>query len=452
METVVVATPIRISHQGTAAPPGSEAFKHFITHASPCFAKPPFALIFIHFFPQRSWWTVKNTPRPDLAICYYLWGNLTQARATAEEALWESGQQSGIGPAVCKGTVGIIFFETGDFTYAEQLLHESRVSLEKMDFQIILHYVYGCLAYFYFKQGDGENFTGFAVKTLEMSAAKNFVSFFVSLKKIFLPVLRYGLEQGVEVSFVQKILIRTGEKCPELLSDLALHSDPQVRLRMIPVLERIKNEKAGALFKVLREDADPRVRAAAVEKSKELTGFSPGVEPEPELRIHCLGPLRVYRGAAEIAAGAWRISKARDLLLYLVHRGEMVNLNQIFEDLWPEIPQDKAQAAFYSALYWLRRVLNPENGRRFVQYHGKYCGLLPECYGMDQQCFENLLAGVLVSTGDPEATQDRLEEAVALYRGDYLQDFDYPWALPLREHLKRQFLEARLRLARIWLD
>ncbi len=385
----------------------------------------------------------------DLAKCYYLQGNLTQARAAAEEALRESGRQSGLAPAVCKGTVGIIFLETGDPVYAGQLLHESQVALEQMDFQIILHYVYGCLAYLYFKQGDGESFSGFAQKTLAMSASKNFVNFLVCLYQIFAPTLRYGLEYGVEVAFVQKILLRAGEKYLDLLSELAVHSDPQVRLRIIPVLERMKNDKAGALLKMLREDSDPRVKAAAVEKSKELTVFSPG--GEPELRIHCLGPLRVFCGTAEMPAGAWRIAKARDLLLYLAHKGEMVNIDRIFEDLWPEISLDKAQSTFYSALYWLRRVLNPGNGRRFVQYHGKCCGLSPECYGTDQQRFENLLTGALGSSGEPEIDQARLEEAVALYCGDYLQDFDYPWALPLREHLKRQFLEASIRLARIWL-
>lgn len=387
----------------------------------------------------------------DLALCYFKQGNLAKAKETAEESLEESSRQSGIGPAVCKGTVGIIFLETGDSAYAEQLLNESRVSLEKMDFQIILHYVYGCLAYLHFKQGDWENFANFAVKTLEMGASKSFVSFFINHYPIFLPTLRYGLEHGLEVAFVQKILLRVGEKCLDLLSELAVHPDSQVRLRIIPLLERIRNEKTEALLQILREDSDPRVKASSTEKNRELTAFYPVGELEPAIRILCLGPLRIFCGTAEITAADWRIAKARDLLLYLVHRGEMVNIYRIFEDLWPDLSQAKAQSAFYSTLYWLRRVLNPDDCRRFVQYHGKRCGLTPECYGTDQQRFENLLTGVLGSTGESEAVQTRLEEAVALYRGDYFQDFDYPWAMSLREHLKRQFLEAGIKLAQIQL-
>ncbi len=385
----------------------------------------------------------------DLALCYYKQGNLTKAKETAEESLEESSRQSGIGPTVCKGTVGIIFLETGNSAYAEQLLHESRISLEKMDFQIILHYVYGCLAYLYLKQGDWESFAEFAVKTLEMSASKNFVSFLLNHYPIFLPTLRYGLEHGLEVAFVQKILLRVGEKCLDLLSELAVHPDFQVRLRIIPLLERIRNEKTEALLLILRDDPNPRVKASAVENNPELTPFYSAGELEPAIRILCLGPLRILCGTAEITAADWRIAKARDLLLYLAHRGEMVNIYRIFEDLWPDLSGAKAQSVLYSALYWLRRVLKPDDGHRFVQYHGKRCGLTPECYVTDQQRFESLLEGVLGSTGDSEVIQTRLEEAVALYRGDYLQDFDYPWALPLREHLKRQFVEASVKLAQI---
>ena len=386
-----------------------------------------------------------------LAQCYYLKGNLAKAKSAAEEALQESGRQSGLSPAVCKGIVGFIFLETGDSGYAEQLLHQSMVALEQMGFLITLHYVYGCLAYFYFKRGDSENFAGFAQKTLELSASKNFVCYLVSLYQIFSPTLRYGLEKGVEVTFVQKILIRVGDKCLDLLRDLAAHPDSQTRLRIIPILERMENEKVGALLNILRKDTELRVKVSAADKNQELVPFYHKEEPETEIRILSLGPLRIFYGTAEIDASAWRVAKARDLLLYLAHKGEMVYIDRLLEDLWPDLTRDKAQTAFYSALYWLRRVLNPERASKFVQYYDKRCGMMPESLNMDFQRFEALLAGVLGSTGEPEANQSRLEEAVALYRGDYLQDFDYPWALPFREHLKRQYVEASVKLAQIWL-
>ncbi len=45
-----------------------------------------------------------------------------------------------------------------------------------------------------------------------------------------------------------------------------------------------------------------------------------------------------------------------------------------------------------------------------------------------------------------------MERAIALYAGDYLQELDYVWLLPNREYLKNLYFEARLGLARYYLE
>ena len=45
-----------------------------------------------------------------------------------------------------------------------------------------------------------------------------------------------------------------------------------------------------------------------------------------------------------------------------------------------------------------------------------------------------------------------LEEATALYRGDYLEELDYTWVIPEQEYLKQMYNKAGDRLSLYYLN
>ena len=169
------------------------------------------------------------------------------------------------------------------------------------------------------------------------------------------------------------------------------------------------------------------------------------------LRLYSLGRLRIFWGETEITNENWRSTKARDLLLYLSYQEEPVSLDRILEDLWPEISPVKGRDIFYTTLHRLRQIVNREPGTEMIQYKGKRCQLLPGKYITDRCQFIRLASAGLNAEQNTCETKVRLEEAAALYHGDYFADLDYPWLIPEREHLKRLYLEIKLRLGRFYI-
>jgi two-component SAPR family response regulator len=171
---------------------------------------------------------------------------------------------------------------------------------------------------------------------------------------------------------------------------------------------------------------------------------------ENTLHIQDLGVLHIFIGKAEITV--WRTSKTRELLLFLAHQREPVTIERVLENLWPEIEHKKAATYFHSTLYRLRQALNTDCGKDIVINTGKRYQLQPGSFSCDHRRFEKLLALSLNSNLHEMEIFGYLEAAVALYRNDYLTDFDFPWVISEQEHLKHLHLEARLQLARHYLQ
>ena len=62
-----------------------------------------------------------------------------------------------------------------------------------------------------------------------------------------------------------------------------------------------------------------------------------------------------------------------------------------------------------------------------------------------------MLAASITKDTLPERVIGQLEEAIRLYRGEYLGDLDYTWVPPLQVRLNQLYLDTRLRLARYYL-
>ncbi len=164
------------------------------------------------------------------------------------------------------------------------------------------------------------------------------------------------------------------------------------------------------------------------------------------LEIKLLGPFQVTLEGE--AVSNFDSDKVRALLAYLaVEADRPVRREKLAGLLWPDFAESSARTNLRQALANLRRALRDQEAnppvllptRQTIQFNQS------SNHTLDIHAFTTLAAG---EQGRAPAVED-LEQAVALYQGEFLQGFSLPdaatfeeWALVTRESLQRQALRA----------
>ena len=183
-------------------------------------------------------------------------------------------------------------------------------------------------------------------------------------------------------------------------------------------------EQASALAVLRAERADVQSRGSAL--SEALADAS---SPPPGLHVFALGSLRaelngdpVRRWGGEKAGSR----QAEAIFAILFDRGDRgASKDEILELVWPDVDLDRADVAFHRTMLGLRSILKPgRRGRRStgpIAFHNDRYRLEPSVVAWsDLGEFDRLLADA--AKGDPAEVVGILEQARALYRGDYLDD------------------------------
>jgi DNA-binding SARP family transcriptional activator len=183
-----------------------------------------------------------------------------------------------------------------------------------------------------------------------------------------------------------------------------------------------------------------------------LRVVAPVTSERPELRFFALGPARAQRAGAWLTAEDWGYARPRELLFYLLCHPPR-SKEQIGLVFWPEATPEQVRRNLGVALHQLRRALGrPE---WIVFEHERYTVNRALGCWFDVDAFETRLAaaGPLQNNGraqETRAIRHALEEAVALYGGDFLEDIvDGEWHLPRREHLRRRYQEGLFGLGQL---
>jgi len=169
------------------------------------------------------------------------------------------------------------------------------------------------------------------------------------------------------------------------------------------------------------------------------------------LTIALLGPYEVKLDGMPVTS--FVSSKVRALLAYLAVEADHPHRRETLAGLlWPDYAERSARTNLRNAISNLRTAIGDREAeppylhitRETVQFNET----------SDQQVDVRTLAEALEVEGADEGTIHRLEEAVALYRGSFLDGFsldDSPayddWAYLVRERMARQVLAALQRLA-----
>jgi len=176
----------------------------------------------------------------------------------------------------------------------------------------------------------------------------------------------------------------------------------------------------------------------------------------PALRIRTFGRFVALRGGVPIPETAWKRRMAKAVLkVLLTAPDEVFTKDQLIELLLPGADPGAAAKNLQARISELRRALEPDllRGRdsAFVWRIGEaYLFSLSGPCRVDCVEFENGLRAVrpAIEGGQWADATDRLEDVLALYRGDFLSEDRYEaWAEPRRSQLRGLFLEGLQSLA-----
>ncbi|HEV7664695.1 MAG TPA: AAA family ATPase, partial [Chloroflexota bacterium] len=172
----------------------------------------------------------------------------------------------------------------------------------------------------------------------------------------------------------------------------------------------------------------------------------------PAVQVYALGGFRVLVRGRLVEDQAWRRKSARQLFKHLLTRpSRRMTRDEMIEQLWPESETEAAATNVRSTLHALRRVLEPADapsptpvGIVFSDRDSVWLRTDVELW-LDADAFDRTLEQAR-QTNDP---QPLLEQAGALYIGDYLPDDLYEdEIIQRREALRRSWTNLQFERAK----
>jgi predicted ATPase/DNA-binding SARP family transcriptional activator len=177
------------------------------------------------------------------------------------------------------------------------------------------------------------------------------------------------------------------------------------------------------------------------------------------LSLALLGPLQTTLAGIPLIAFAY--DKVRALLIYLAAEADRPHRRDALTGLlWPDLPDATARRNLSQALFNLRQVLGDHSATPpYLQIARESIQFNPHSdHWLDVAVFSQLLASCDTHTHRRLETCDsclqRLEQAVALYRGSFIEQFFLSdsvafeeWALLKRAWFQQRALESLARLA-----
>jgi ATP/maltotriose-dependent transcriptional regulator MalT/DNA-binding SARP family transcriptional activator len=293
--------------------------------------------------------------------------------------------------SLCYTSLGILAAERNDLTTARQQLDQAVQVFEAGGFQRDL--ALACLhrAQVAFQAGDGERALIDLSRALALVEQLGFDQFLVVEGQRLSRLLGYAEEQGVRPDVL-----------PGLLARIEAH---RVRVAARP---------------------EPTVRQ----------------EPQQSLTILGLGAPEVRLGGKTIQ---WETSQSRDVLFCLLQHAQGLRKEEMGALFWPDHPPRRLDGIFRSTLYRLRRAAF----REIVLFEDGLYRFNWQCdRWFDVEAFEKLLDQAEATNALGQASEF-LEEALSLYRGEYLQGVYADWCSIERERLRERYLTALEALARM---
>ncbi|MCA1591340.1 MAG: S8 family serine peptidase [Acidobacteria bacterium] len=207
-------------------------------------------------------------------------------------------------------------------------------------------------------------------------------------------------------------------------------------------------EAAELLPQDLREQLPATTAAApspAVEVLRPVVVIAQG--PVADLAINMLGSVEIYRDPSRpFAADAWVTKRARDILCFIAsRRHRRASKDTIIDTFWGEADFSAIEKNFHPTVSHIRKALNSNQPlkQNFLLYRDGDYQLNPEfSYRFDFEEFDRLVTegDAARRSREQESFVKSYEEAVALYRGEFVQGSYDEWAEEQRSYYREQYL------------
>ncbi|MGI9104642.1 MAG: BTAD domain-containing putative transcriptional regulator [Pyrinomonadaceae bacterium] len=215
-------------------------------------------------------------------------------------------------------------------------------------------------------------------------------------------------------------------------------------------------EAAALLPPDIREQLANAIGQAAAHKAREARGveieqaaiirFVPP-KPAADLSINLLGPVEIFRDPAKpLAADAWTTKRARDILCFIAsRRHRRASKDTIIDTFWGEADFEAVEKNFHPTVSHIRKALNSKQPvkQNFLLYRDSDYLLNQEfSYRIDMEEFDRLVADGEAArrAGDHARCTSSYEDALALYRGDFMQGSYDDWVEEQRSYYREQYL------------
>jgi LuxR family maltose regulon positive regulatory protein len=170
-------------------------------------------------------------------------------------------------------------------------------------------------------------------------------------------------------------------------------------------------------------------------------------KPAADLSINMLGPVEIFRDPARpLAADAWTTKRARDILCFIAsRRHRRASKDTIIDTFWGEADFDAVEKNFHPTVSHIRKALNSNQPvkQNFLLYRDSDYLLNQEfSYRIDTEEFDRLVAEAEAAkrAGEQARYISCYENALAIYRGDFMQGSYDDWVEEQRSYYREQHL------------
>lgn len=172
-------------------------------------------------------------------------------------------------------------------------------------------------------------------------------------------------------------------------------------------------------------------------------------KPATDLTINMLGPVEVFRDRARpFAADAWTTKRARDILCFIAaRRHRRASKDVITDTFWGEADFEVVEKNFHPTISHIRKALNSRQllKQNFLLYRDGDYHLNPEfSYRIDTEEFDRLITegDAARQRREVDRCSNLYEEAVKLYRGDFMESSYDEWVEEQRAHYRERYMQT----------